>query len=127
MIWSWIISKTLPSPMAIAEMVLLVILMIFGFNGWNYIIHDPSVRQQALNGYVAEVELQAQKAKFEELQRQKDAADAANSDLSKQLDLAQKQSDQADKKIGQEIANHEAKSNNHKCSLTSSDIGWLQQ
>lgn len=98
-------------------------------NPW---FHDPQVRARALDGYVAQVELDAANAKAAEIQRQKIAGDAAVADLTQKLQATDAQAEEANQKLEQEIADRGKAvvlqgSQPRDCSLTDSDVEWLSK
>jgi len=96
------------------------------YNDW---IHDPAVRKAALDGYVAKVELDAEKAKAQESERQKRAGDDALEDLAAKLKNSEADAAAANDKLEQEIALHEKQSgiDGRSCTLTGADIEWLRK
>lgn len=95
------------------------------YDSW---IHDPAIRKEALNGYVARVELDAAQAKAAESDRLKAAGDAAVNDLTAKLQTVTAQAEQVNTKLEQEISDHEKQSAlaGHSCSLSGADIDWLR-
>jgi hypothetical protein len=56
-----------------------------GGHYWQKWFHDPTIRREALKGYVAEAQLAAVQARLDEMQRQKTAAEYAHAAFTKQV------------------------------------------
>lgn len=102
-----------------------------GFIGSAYdrLIDDPNVRKEALIGFVAKAELEAEKARAQEAQRQRDLARKAAAEYADILAKVREQESEAKADLEQRIADYESrlKDAGRSCILDQSDIDWLRK
>lgn len=98
-----------------------------GGHYWQKWVHDPSVRKEALKGYVAEAQLAAVQAKLDEMQRQKAAGEYAHTAFTRQVAADQVRDAAEAAQLQQENDAYAAalRAQNRACPLDQSDIDQL--
>lgn len=94
---------------------------------WQKWFHDPAIRREALKGYVAETQLAAVQAKYDELLRQKTAAEYAHAAFTRQVAADQAKDAVWTIQLQQENDAYAAalRAQNRACPLDQSDIDQL--
>ncbi|MFK4060717.1 hypothetical protein [Brucella anthropi] len=96
---------------------------------FNLLIHDPSIRREARQGYVLEAQKIALEAKLAERDRQIKAGQLVIESYQEQLRNARKAEQERIEQTEQEIADYEKKlaAAGRSCLLNSDDIEWMRK
>lgn len=96
---------------------------------WDGLVDDPSVRREALRGYVAKVELEAANAKAAEIARQRDAFRRSAEAYQSIVEQARKGEAAAREQLEQRIADYEQDlaRRDRACRLDDADVDWLRK
>jgi hypothetical protein len=100
-----------------------------GGHYWQKWVHDPTIRKEALKGYVAEAQLAALQARLDEVTRQKQAADYAHASFTRQVAADQAKDAAETVQLQQENDAYAAalRAQNRACPLDRSDIDSIMR